>query len=196
MKFKQFALIIALVVAVFSMAGCSLLPRITFDKAGVTPTSTEKSMRKEMCSGEYTLDEQGYIKTCSKGYYNYEQNYKQAERAYTWKERMLNFIRNLAGIWFWVLVAVIFLVPGALGWFISGFFNVAKTALTSTVKAIAKFKSDIPKVVVNGVEVEDPAYVKAVDDLLDALETEHAQNVEVMKTIAKIRLQLKIEDKD
>lgn len=180
----------------FTMTGCSFLPRITFDKPGVTPTSLEKSLKKETCKGSFTLSEDGYILTCSQGYTNYEQNYKQVDRTFTWKEKIANFIRNLAGIWFIVLIAVIFLVPGALGWFISGFFNVAKTALTSTISAISKFKSNIPKVVVNGVEVPDPAYVAAVDALLDDLEVAHAKDVEVMKIIAKIRLQLKIEDKD
>ena len=196
MKFKQIGLLIILVLSVFVVSGCSILPRVTFDKAGVTPTQTDKSVKKESCSGEYKLNEEGYIVSCSKGYYNYEQNYSQKERAYTWKEKMLNFIRNLAGVWFWLLIAVIFLVPGALGWLISGFFNVAKTALTSTIKAISKFKSEIPTVVINDVEVPDPTYVKAVDALLDDLEIAHAQNVDVMKTIAKIRLQLKIKDND
>jgi len=190
---KKFIIVLILF---FVCSGCSLIPRITFDKPGVTPTQTERSFKKETCKGSFTLNEDGYIRTCSQGYTNHEQNYSQKERAYTLKEKILNFIRNLAGVWFWVLIAVIFLVPGALGWFISGFFNVAKTALTSTIKAISKFKSEIPTVVVNGVEVPDPAYVKAVDALLDDLESAHAQNVEVMKTIAKIRLQLRIEDND
>jgi len=193
---RKWFILLSLICMTLMFSGCSLLPRITWDKAGVTPTQTEKSLKQESCAGAYQVSEAGDIVACERGYKNYEQNFKQVEREYTWKEKILNFFRNLIGIWFWVVIAVIFLFPGVIGWLIGGTFNAAKTALTSTVKAISNFKSSIPKVVVNGVEVEDPAYVKAVDNLLDALEVQHSQDVEVMKTIAKIRLQLKIKDED
>lgn len=188
--------LLILLILTFGLTGCSLLPRLTFEKSGVTPQSTVKSTKKESCSGEYKTNDKGDIVSCSKGYNNYENNYTQKERAYTLAERIGNFIRSLAGWGFWLLVLVVILCPGLIGWAIGSVFNVAKAALTGTVKAIGNFKKNTPKIIVNGQEVDDPNYVKAVDALLDELETEHSKDPGILKTISDIRLKLKIEDND
>lgn len=178
------------------LSGCSLLPRITFDKPGVVPTAVEKSSKVESCSGAYKLDMEGRMISCEKGYKNNQVNYKQIERAQTLQERISNFFRNLVGVWFWVLIALIIFFPGAIGWLIGNFFNGAKKALEGTVKAIGRFKSKVPTIVVNGQEVPDPTYALAVDALLDELEIQHSKDPGILKTICDIRLKLKIEDND
>jgi hypothetical protein len=185
--------IVLIMAMCLGLTGCSLLPRITMDKAGVTPTSTEKSQKKEICAGEYKTDSTGKIISCTKGYYNYEQNYAQVERAYTFSEKVANFIRGLAGWSFWLLVLALFLVPGLAGWLIGRVFNVFRDALTGTVRAITSFRSKIPTITVSGIgEIPDPTYVKAVDALLDELEAEHSADPAILKTILDIRTKLKI----
>ncbi len=116
----------------FALTGCSLLLRITFDKAGVTPTSTTKSSNVTKCEGEVKYDAEGNVLSCTKGYYNNEQNFKQDERKYTLQERIANFIRGLAGWGFWIFLALCFLCPSIAGWILSELFGNAKQALTRT----------------------------------------------------------------
>ena len=177
-------------------SGCALLPRITFDRPGVVPTSTQKSFKKESCNGNYTVNTEGTIISCSKGYYNNEQNFTQAERKYTISEKVANFIRGLAGWGFWLLALALIFVPGFFGWLVGSLFNGARRALTATVQAIGNFKSKVPTITVNGEEVPDPNYVKAVDALLDELENAHSKDPAILTTISHIRLKLKIEDND
>lgn len=176
--------------------GCSLLPRFTFEKPGVTPTQTVKSNKKESCSGEYKVDQNGTIISCSKNYQNSESNYSQKERKFTFQERIANFIRGLAGWSLFLLIGLILLCPGLLGWLVGRVFNVFRTTLTGTVKAIGNFRNSIPTITVNGQEIPDPVYMKAVDALLDELEEQHSKDPNVLKTISDIRLRLKIEDND
>ena len=175
------------------LTGCSLLPRITMDRPGTTPQSTEKSQKDERCAGEYKLDTSGNMISCSKGYVNKQSNYHQAERAYTFSERVANFIRGLAAWGFWGLVLILLLVPSLAGWLFGRVFNVFHDALTGTVRAITSFRSKIPTIVVSGIgEIPDPTYVKAVDALLDELEAEHSADSAILKTILDIRTKLKI----
>lgn len=178
------------------LSGCSFLPRVTFDKAGVTPQKTEKSSKREVCVGDYKMDLDGNIISCSKGYSKTENNYKQAERRYTFQERIANMIRGLAGWSFFLIIALLILCPSVAGWLIGRVFNVFRSGLEGTVRAIGRFKANIPTVNINGVELPDPNYVKAVDALLDHLEEEHSKDPNILKTISDIRLKLKIEDND
>lgn len=180
----------------FGLTGCSLLPRITFDRPGTTPQSTEKSSARTQCAGELKTNPTTGEVSCTKGYYSNEQNYKQAERAYTLAERVGNFIRSLAGWGFWGLVLLVILCPGVIGWLIGRVFNIFRSALTGTVKAIGDFKNNIPKVIIDGKETYDPAYLKAVDDLFDELENAHSKDPAILKKIAQIRVELKIADND
>jgi hypothetical protein len=188
--------LLSLIILSCLLTGCSLLPRLTFDRPGVTPTKTEKSVKNERCAGEFTVDKETGAISCTKGYYFNSNNYKNEERKYTLQERIANFIRGMVGWGFWLLVLALLLVPGLAGWLLGRVFNVFRSALEGTVKAIGNFKSKIPTVQVNGVDVPDPNYVKAVDTLLDELENQHSKDKEVLKTISDIRLKLKIEDND
>jgi len=192
----MYKIIFSVLIILFTTSGCSLLPRLTFSSPGNTPQTTVKSQKDERCAGEYKVDTEGNIISCTKGYINKQSNYKQAERAYTFSEKVANFIRGLAGWGFWGLAILLILVPGLAGWLIGRVYNVFKSALTGTVAAITKFRKNIPTVVLDGQTVQDPAYVKAVDDLLDALEVEHKADPAILKTILDIRTQLKITDND
>jgi hypothetical protein len=137
---KQFIIILFLI---FGLGGCTLLPRITFDKSGVTPTATVKSQKKESCSGTYTVDKNGNIISCSKNYNNYENNYSKKERVLTLQEKISNFFRGLAGWGFWGLVIIIILCPSLLGLIVGRVFNATNIAFSQTVAAIKAFRQKV-----------------------------------------------------
>lgn len=192
---RKFYLIV-LLFFVLSCSSCSFLPRLTFDRPGVTPTSTEKSSSRTQCAGELKINKDTGEITCTRGYYSNDNNYKQAERSYTLAEKIGNWIRALSFWWLLILIAVIILCPGAIGWLIGRVFNVFRATLQGTVKAISNFRNNIPKVTIDGQEMLDPKYVKVVDALLDALENEHSKDPAFLKVISDIRLEAKIEDND
>ena len=143
--------ILSLVIAIFLFSGCSLIPRITMDKAGMTPTSTVKSQKKESCAGAYTVDSTGKIISCSKGYSNYENNYSQKERILTLQEKIINFFRGLVGWGFWGIVALIFLCPSLLGLIagrlFEGVYGIGTKAFRQVSAAIQKVKSESPALI-------------------------------------------------
>lgn len=143
--------IILLLIMCFSLTSCSLLPRITFDKPGTTPTSTTKAKKVESCAGEYKVDDNGRIISCSKNYKNYEDSYSQKERSYTLQERVGNFFRSLAGWSFWGVILLIFLCPSLLGLIVGrlfeGVYGMGSKALRQVSSAIQKSKSESPTLI-------------------------------------------------
>ena len=95
--------------------GCSLIPRITYDTKGSVPQSIQKSKIKEQCSGKAEWDDLGNIKSCSKGYYRYDEGYTKQERRMTIVERIKSFVNNLAGWGFWGFVILLILCPSLIG---------------------------------------------------------------------------------
>jgi hypothetical protein len=143
--------IILLLCLCVPLMGCSLLPRITFSKAGVTPVSTIKSQKVESCAGEYKLDESGRIIYCSKGYKNYENNYSQKERVLTLQEKIINFFRGLVGWGFWGVILLVFLCPSLLGLIvgrlIEGVYGIGTKTLRQVSAAVQKVKDSTPSLV-------------------------------------------------
>jgi hypothetical protein len=135
----------------FGLTGCSLIPRITMDKAGTTPTSTQKSQKKESCAGSYTVDSTGKIISCSKGYNNYESNYSQKERILTLQEKIVNFFRGLVGWGFWGVVILVILCPSLLGLIVGrlfeGVYGIGAKAFKQVSTAIQKVKDTTPSLV-------------------------------------------------
>lgn len=125
-------------------SGCSLFPRLTFSTPNTVPQSVDKSKVKETCKGKAEWDENGNIKSCSKGYYRYDEGYNKKERRMTIVERFKSFINNLTGWSFWIFIVLIFLFPSSIGFIagriIEGVFGLAKQALTSTVKGVQIFR--------------------------------------------------------
>lgn len=135
--------LLSVILLSFVVTGCSILPRLTFDKPGMTPTQVDKSYSNESCKGDYKLDQDGNIISCSEGYYHKTQNYNQKERAYTFSEKVGNFIRGLAGWGFWAVVLLTFLCPSLVGLIVGRVFNSANGALTQTVSAIKKYRQKV-----------------------------------------------------
>jgi len=143
--------ILSLIIVVFLFSGCSLIPRITMDKAGMTPTSTVKSQKKESCAGSYTVDASGKIITCTKGYSNYENNYSQKERILTLQEKIVNFFRGLVGWGFWGVIALVILCPSLLGLIagrlFEGVYGIGTKAFRQVSAAVQKVKDQTPSLV-------------------------------------------------
>lgn len=132
-------IILTFLVCLF-LSGCSLIPRLTFDTTGTTPQSIDKSKLKYICKGEIQFDTLGNIISCSKGYFNYSENYVKKERKYTFKEKIINLFNNLSGWTFWIAIALIIFCPGVLGWIMSRVFNGINSAFTQTVTGIKKYR--------------------------------------------------------
>jgi hypothetical protein len=136
--------IIMLVLMCFVLSGCSLIPRLTFDTENTVPQQTEKSKAKYKCSGKIDYYEDGRVKSCSKGYYAYDETYNKQERKMTITERVKSMINSLMGWGFWGFVLLLILCPSVIGLvagrLIEGTVGVTGKALRSTVRAIKKAK--------------------------------------------------------
>ena len=189
--FKQFIVIIALCLG---LTGCSLIPRITFDKPGVTPTQTEKSSKNETCSGDYKVDPEGRMISCTKGYRNVENNYSQKDRAYTLKEKIANFIRNLTGWGFPLMILAIVFIPGfggaLIGFVVNNLFGVASKGFKSLVSGIQAGKEYVKNNGDKYTPEQREIYRKGADDILAKLD-EAIDDPAVDKEIAKLRAELK-----
>lgn len=176
----------------FSLTGCSLLPKITFDKPGVTPTSTEKSNKNVRCAGELKLAEDGTVLYCSKGYYNNEQNYKQAERKFTLQERIANFIRNLTGWGFWILVLLCVFTPfgGAIvGGILNNIYGIGARGMKMLVTGIQNGKKYVRENGTKYTETERVIYNQGANDMLTAIAAE-TTDLKVKKQIALLRAEV------
>jgi len=138
----MFKYTIAILLVCGTMTGCSLLPRFTFEKAGVTPTETEKSKKVESCSGKFTLDQNGKITACSKGYKNYEANFSQKDRKYTVWERFLNTIRGATGSLMIPFVLALVFLPGFAGFLVAKVFSTSRKVLQQLVNGIGQFRHE------------------------------------------------------
>ncbi len=138
--------IIMLVCMIFTLSGCSLLPRITMDSPNTLPQSVRKAQGKDKCSGKILFYEDGSVKSCSKGYYSSEKSYNKQERKMTFTERVKNIINSFVGWGFWGLLLLFILCPSliglVLGRLIEGTVGVTGAALKSTVKAISHAKKN------------------------------------------------------
>ena len=156
----------------FMLSGCSLIPRITMDTKNTLPQSLAKSKAKYKCSGKVEFNENGSVKSCSKGYYSYDETYNKQERKMTIVERIKGFINGLIGWGFWGLLLLMLLVPSLggmiIGRIIEGTIGITGQALKSTVKAIGKAKK-------NG------------GNFMEELDKEHNKDKKVQRKINSLR---------
>lgn len=175
------------------LTGCNFLPRISFDRPGNTPTSTEKSTLKESCKGEYKVDVEGNMTYCSKGYTHNAQNYKQADRKYTLGEKIGNFFRNLTGWGLPLVILACVFVPGfggaLLGFIFNNLFGVASRGFKALVTGIQKGKQYVRENGVKYSEAERVIYNKGADDMLAKI-SESITDPQIKKEIAVLRSQL------
>lgn len=113
---KKIIGLFSMVLIMVSLTGCSLIPKLTFNRTTTSlPVSTDKSFKKESCAGDYKLNSDGNIVSCTKGYYRNESNYNQKERTFTFQEKLGNWIRNLAGWGLPLFILACVFIPGFLG---------------------------------------------------------------------------------
>lgn len=123
------------------LSSCSFLPRFTFDTPNSVPQSVDKSKVKEVCKGKAEWDELGNIKSCSKGYYRYNEGYNKQERRMTIVERVQSFFNTILGWGIPGLIVICILFPGAftvIGAIIGRLFEGAYGAGVQTLKRVAK----------------------------------------------------------
>lgn len=132
--------LILIIIASFFLTGCSLIPKVNFNTPNTVPQSVDKSKAKEVCKGKAEWNDDGTLKSCSKGYYRYAENYEKQERKMTLSERIKSFINNLVGWGFWGFILLLIICPSLigviLGRLIEGTMGVAKRALSATVRGV------------------------------------------------------------
>lgn len=143
--------IIILLVFCFMITGCSLIPRLTFDTKNSVPQSLNTSKGKIICQGEAKFNERGEIIYCSKGFYDYSENYAKQERKMTISERIKSFINSLVGWSFWGIIILLFLCPSLLGLIVGrlfeGVYGVGVKAFKQVSSAIQKVKDNTPTLI-------------------------------------------------
>ena len=134
--------LITLILCCVLFSGCSMIPRLTTDTKNTLPQSINKSKIKESCKGKAEWNEDGTIKSCSKGYVNYEEAYNKQERKYSLWEKFINFQRKLAGYGIILFILAVIFIPGTLGFFVGklfeGAFGIASQAGKRIMQAVQK----------------------------------------------------------
>jgi len=143
--------LLPILIACFLLTGCSFIPRLTFDTKNTVPQSVTTAKGKVVCQGEAKFNEQGEITYCSKGFYDYSENYAKKERKMTIVERMKSFVNGLAGWGFWGFVVLLILCPSLLGLIVGrlfeGVYGMGSKAFKQVSAAIQKVKSETPSLV-------------------------------------------------
>lgn len=156
---------------VLFLTGCSLVPKLNFDTPNTVPQAVEKSKAKGICKGEAKFNEVGELIYCSRGYYNYEENYNKQERKMTIVERIKSFINNLVGWGFWGFIVLIILCPSLIGLiagrFIEGSFGIAKKTLNSVVRGVQNARKngkDLDTALSTELDIENKKYISKVKE--------------------------------
>src|SRR3990172_608267 len=181
--------LILLMILSCSLMGCSLIPKINFNRPNLTPTSTTKNSNLVRCEGEMTQAPDGTVISCSKGYYNNSQNFKQDERKFTLQERIANFIRNLTGWGFWILILLCVFTPfgGAIvGGILNNMYGIGSKGVRMLVTGLQKGKKYVRENGTNYTETERIAYNRGMNDLLSKV-SEEIKDPKVKKHINILR---------
>ena len=141
--------LIIILLSCFILGGCSFLPRINFDTPNSVPQQTDKSEAKEICKGKAEWDEVGNIKSCSKGYYRYDENYNKQERKMTLVERAKSLFNTILSWGIIGLIIIFIFVPGLftiigtfIGRAVERIFGAGVTVLKRVAKAIQKTRKE------------------------------------------------------
>lgn len=154
---------------ILSCSSCSMIPRFTFNRPGVTPQKEEYTKTchtKRNGLNFFGIIQLGKLVTvCT-------QEKNKEERVFTWQERVANIVRNASGILFWGGLALLIFCPSVIGLILGRVFNGSRRALESTVAAISRAKK-------NG------------GNFMVELEKEHSKDPSVKKLINEIRAKVK-----
>ena len=143
---KKYILLIAMC---FMLSGCSVLKSVVAPLTPVKnsiPQSTEKSKAKFKCAGKIDYYEDGRVKSCSKGFYAYEEAYNKEERKLTLKERVAQFITRSSGYLLIGIIILVILCPSLLGLIagrvLEATFGMAKVTLNKVAKAVQETRKN------------------------------------------------------
>ena len=169
--------LLSIICLVFLLSGCNFLPRLNFDTPNTVPQSVVKGKAKEVCKGKAEWDNVGNIKSCSKGYYRYDESYNKEERKMTIVERVKSFINNILGWGIPGLIVICVLFPGAftiigtlLGRFIEGAYGAGAIALKRVAKAIQNTRkrgADLETSLSSELDEKDKKYIRKLKDKAD-----------------------------
>lgn len=158
----------------FLLTGCSLVKTITTPFKSVQntlPQQTDRSKFKETCKGEVKFNDNRDIIYCSKGYYNYQENFAQKERKLTLKEKVIQFFEQLSGYLFWIVILLVIFCPSLLGFIvgrvIEGVTGIAKKTLDSTVRAVQKARKqnvDLNVALSSELDTENKKYISKIKE--------------------------------
>ncbi len=146
--------IIILIGLCFILNGCSFL-KIASAPLQVTknsvPQSTEQSKAKIICSKNAVFNEDGIIISCDGKYYNYNQNYEQADRKLTFFEKIAQMASKGLGYILWAVGISILLTMLGLGVWVGNFwtttFSMGSKALKQIAKGVQKVKDSNPELI-------------------------------------------------
>lgn len=138
----------------------------------VVPVEKSESERSIRCKGKVEINDKGQIIKCEEGFYLQEESKNVKERKMTAKERVLGWLGNFQGFFFWLVIGsiggVMLGFGGLVGSIWSNLFGVATKALKVTVRAISRAKR-------NG------------GNILKELDTAHSEHPKVQKKINQLR---------
>lgn len=164
----------SIICLVFLLSGCNFLPRLNFDTPNTVPQSVVKGKVKEVCRGNATWDDLGNIKSCTEGYYRYDESYNKEERKMTIVERVKSFINNILGWGIPGLIVICILFPGAftiigtlIGRFIEGAYGAGAIALKRVAKAIQNTRKrgvDLESSLKEELDEKDKQYIRKLKD--------------------------------
>ena len=174
-------------------SGCSLLKiaaspfRNTVSKV---PEEVAKSKLKDKCSGKIEFYKDGSVKSCSKGYYKFEENYNKKERKLTYREKISQFILNAKGYFLWFIVICVALSLSGFGWVIGAVFSVIRgtgRVARDLVRGISKGKKYVRKNGSGFTPEERNIYQRGADDLLKRI-AQSTKSKESKKIVNKLRV--------
>jgi hypothetical protein len=150
---EQMNKLILLLVLCFGLSGCSLIKTVTApfkSTVSTVPQSTVKGKKIIKCLGDLKIEDNGVI-TCSKGFYLYDENSNVKERNITLKEKIVQFMNNLMGWSFWIVLGLVFLCPSLLGLIVGrlfeGVYGIGAKAFKQVASAVQKVKDTTPTLV-------------------------------------------------
>lgn len=185
--------LMALIFFVSILSGCSLLKIAASpfkNTVSKVPEKIEKSKLKDRCSGRIDFYSDGSIKSCSKGYYKYEENYNRQERKLGFREKISQFILNAQGYFLWAIIICVVLSLSGFGWVIGAVFSVIRgtgRVARDLVRGISNGKRYVRKNGSGYTPEERIIYERGADDLLKRI-AQSTKSKESKKIVNKLRV--------
>ena len=177
-----------------SLMGCSLLKIASSpfkNTVSKVPEKIEKSKLKDKCSGKIEFYQDGSVKSCTKGYYKFEETFNKEERKLKWREKISQFILNVQGYVLWGIIIMIALAFSGFGWVIGAIFSIVRgtgRVARDLVHGISKAKKYIRSNGDKYTNGERKAYQQALSDMMKEI-SQSANTKESKKIINKLRVE-------